>query len=201
VLVESVFAGLVLEADEEQRTATVWNFLHRCPETLTFGEDPVFVSRATVDATPGIRRLYEDWCTWRDIEALIRAEKEEKRKAAIRATIREIEDRRAEAARRAREEELAARQAQLLRIRSTIKPGSRLRVVADPPGFAEKMRRLKPRYRTPSAVGLTGTCVDPGLGPYVFVRIDGSTTRRLLRSQVRVVFPDGSLGVEDPREY
>lgn len=195
VYLESTHEGLVLAVEGDQ--ATVWNFLTKKPELVILEPDLIFPMQATVDATPDLVKLYGEWLTWRALEIEFKNEAARKAEETKRLAKEKAEaDRRAaiEAARKAEEAKEAARQREK---ESRIRAGAKLRIVADPPGFEEKNRKLKPRNRTPSQVGLTVHCCDAGYGPYVFVRLPEGTTARLLRSQVRVILKDGSLGDED----
>lgn len=195
IYVESTHEGLVLEVADTH--AMVWNFLTKKPESVPLEPDLVFPPQATVDATPDLVKLYDEWLTWRALEVEFKQEAAKRAEEAKKAAKEKAEaERRAaiEAAQRAEEAKEAARQ----RVKdSQIRAGVKLRVVADPPGFEEKNRKLKPRNRTPSLVGMTVHCCDPGYGGYVFVRMPEGETKRLLRSQVRVILKDGSLGDED----
>ena len=197
VLVERVFPGLVIAVDDDKRTALLWSPPDKRAVELVLNDGPVLPDRAVADAGRGVRKLYESWQTWRDIEEMIRKER-----VAAREAARLAEERRQKAEldrilQEVREEEAQREALRERRLLSILRNGKRIRVVADPPGFAAKMRTLKPRNRTPSSIGLEGICTAADYGPYVYMRFADNSMRRFLRSQVRVVFPDGSLGEED----
>lgn len=195
VYVESTYEGLVLAVEGDQ--VWVWDFLTKKPDAITLEPDPIFPMQAEVDATPDLVKLHDEWLTWRKLELDLKNEAARKAEEAKKIAKEKAEEARraaVDAARRAEEEREAARQ----RARdSRIRAGVKLRIVADPPGFAERNQKLKARNRTPSMVGLTVHCCDPGFEQYVFVRLPDGSTARLLRTQVRVVLKDGSLGDED----
>jgi hypothetical protein len=195
VYIESTYEGMVigLEADH----AIVWNFLTKKPESVRLNPDPVFPDQAIVDATPDLLALYDEWLTWRKLEVELRQEAVKRAEEAKKAAKEKTEaDKRAaiEAARLAEEAKEAARQRMF---DSRIRAGCKLRVVSDPPGLTEKNRGLKPKNRTPSMIGLTVHCVDPGYGGHVFVKLPDGPTKRIRRAQVRVILKDGTLGDED----
>lgn len=199
VHVATVFTGLVVEVDEAARTATVWDLLNKRPEVVELPDDPDYPARATVDASPGLMNLHATWQTWRTMEEEQREAKRQKAEAEKAARQKAHEDRIAQAkaekaARAALAEALRQRQ-----IASAIRRGSRIKVVEDPPGFAERNRKLKPKNREPSLVGTVGFCsesVDP-YDTHVFMRTQDGSSVRVLRSTVRVVFSDGSVGEPD----
>lgn len=195
IYIESTHEGLVLAVETDR--ATVWDFLTKKPAFITLEPDSIFPMQATVDATPDLVALYDEWKAWRSLEVelkqdAIRRAEEEKKSAKAKVEAERLA--KLEAARLAEEAKEAARQRSK---ESRIRAGVKLRIVADPPGFEEANRKLKPRNRTPSLVGLTVHCCDPGYDAYVFVRLPDGTTARLLRSLVRVILKDGSLGDAD----
>lgn len=197
VLIEVLFHGVVLSTDGNH--ATIWDFLSKTPRKVPLPDDPVYPARAEVDASAGLHRLHDEWALYRELEdearRKVREQAEQERSARIKADEdRKAQAKAAKAAKAALEEE--ARQRKLA---SRIRRGSRLRIIEDPPGFAEAQRRIKPKNRTPSLIGTEGWCdhVDTYADPYIFMRLEGQPAIRVLRACVRVVFPDGTLGEED----
>lgn len=197
VLVETVHMGLTLEVQEG--SAVVWNFLTRAPEEVPLLDDPIFPARAEVDASTGLVTLYSNWLIYRALELERRVEakaKSDTEKTARMQADAERQDRAraAKAAALARAEELRMRG-----LASHIRRGSKIQVVEDPPGFTERQRRIKPKNRTPSLVGTEGWCdhVDTYADPHIFMRLADGSSVRVLRSTVRIVFSDGTLGERD----
>lgn len=192
IIVEIVYPGAVLSVDEENQRALIWDLFRKRPTEIPLDTDCVFRSRVVVDASAGVRKLYENWKAWRDIEAQLRKDKEEaKRKAKEEADRAENE-----AQHNLHLRALEAEEARIRSLASILRQGHRVRVVEDPPGFAERMQRLKPRHRTPSLVGAAGVCLNVGPSPYVFIRLDSGPTIRVLQTQVRMVLADGTLGAK-----
>lgn len=197
VFVETVHMGLTLEVHDQM--AVVWNFLTRAPEEVPLLDDPVFPARAEVDASPGLVTLYSNWLTYRALELERRIEAKAKSDAEKAARMQADAERQARA--RAAKEAAVAR-AEELRMRglaSCIRRGSKIQVVEDPPGFAERQRRIKPKNRIPSLVGTVGWCdhADTYADPHIFMRLTDGSSVRVLRSTVRIVFADGTLGERD----
>lgn len=197
ILVAVTHQFMVLATDAQ--TVTTWDFIRRRPVTTPLDADPVFPAYAEVDAPPKLQQMYQSWLTWREIEKDFR---EKRAQDQARAAMLEEEKKRnlawaALTAEAARLQEQADRQRR--RHLSNIKRGSVVVIVEDPPGFAERNRRSKPKNRTPSAVRARGTVEVPGSvrEPYVFIRIETGVTLRVLRSTIRVVLPDGSVGDPD----
>lgn len=199
ILVATIYRGLVLACDETTRTATVWDILAKRPIDVPLPDDEAFPAFAEVDAGPSLQRHYGTWLTWRALEKE-RIEQAQKEAAAAKEARRKAHEEREERARAQRLVAAALQAAEKQRkIASVLRRGSPVEVVSDPPGFAERNRRLKPRNRAPSQVGMVGFLDHVGSysDPHVFLRLPDGSSIRVLRSQVRVVLPDGSLGVED----
>lgn len=202
VYVATIYRGLVLKVDVDARTATVWNLLTKQPEEVPLPDDEAYPARATVDASAGLRKLHATWTTWRALEEEQRAAAKKKADDAKAARI-QADKEREERARAARAAAVAhAEEKRQRRLASIIRAGSRLRVVSDAPGVAARNRGIKPRNRTPSLVGTEGFCSVAGSyhEPHVFMRIADGSSIRVLRSCVRVVFSDGTLGEADVPE-
>lgn len=193
---ESTFEGLVLGVGESE--ATVWDFLTKAPKTIPLCTTGLVPDEAIPDATPGIMDLYTEWSTWRTLEHEVRSQKEQ---AALEAKKRaEEERRRAEEERRRAAELLRVQeenqkiQNDIRRLQSRLRVGSKVQVVADPPGFTERNQRSKPRNRKPSLIGHTTQIVSIGAAGGVYICGPDNTTIFVHPSQVRVVLPDGTLG-------
>lgn len=181
VYVEDVMVGLVLRANED--FVLVWDPLVDAPRQFPLVPDEVFPPTATVDASPALVQLYESWQLEREIE-------EETRNAALKEAQREREL-------QAAQEAQARAHRVWVREQSALKVGGRMRVVQDPPGFTERMRKIKERNRTPSMVGTEGVCLSVN-ETHVFLRLTSGESRRFLREQVRNILLDGTVGLADP---
>lgn len=200
---ESTFEGLVLGVGESE--ATVWDFLTKAPKTIPLCTTGLVPDEAIPDATPGIMDLYTEWSTWRTLEHEVRIQKEqaaleakqieeEKRlRAKVEERLAKEEQRRAEEIRLAEEAVKSALDG-IRRLQSRLRVGSQVRVVADPPGFAERNQRSKPRNRKPSLIGHTTRIVSLGAAGGVYICGPDNTTIFVHPSQVRVMLPDGTLG-------
>ena len=205
ILLEVIHKGVVLDVDTTDHVATIWDTKRKRPLQIPLADDGVFRARAFVDATEDVARHYEQW----RFDRALAEERAERIQAAKQADIDAARDLwNEENARKnadlwaaqaaAAEEEYARQQQRAMHSASVIRRRSRVRIVCDPPGFAARMARIKPRNRIPSSVGIEGMCTTSPLdGPHVFVRADDGIMHRVLLMQLRVVFPDGTLGVED----
>lgn len=192
IYVRESYRGLVLEVSPTATTATVWDLRAQAPHEVQLPDDPVLPAYAEVDAAPDLQQAYQDWKDHQILVAMIQQEEQAERQRQHAA--RQAEIMAARIATAAKAEELRQR-----RIASRVRVGSKVRVVEDPPGFAARMRSLKPRHRTPSSVGIEGICRSADdFVPHIVIQETCGTLHRVLRSQVRVVFSDGTLGDEDP---
>jgi hypothetical protein len=206
IFVEQTWVSLVLAVKRE--AALVWDHGKAEPVWVVLERDEILNGYAKVDALPGLRALFSEWIEYQKLEAEFKREKHQKTLAEEAVTkelleemaaLKEQEEREKRRVEEIIELEATARrleaelQARIRKAASALRPGRRVRIVADPPGVAERNAKLKPRNRTPSLIGQEALIVEGGHQEFIFIRLPEGTKRTHF-STVRVILKDGSLG-------